>query len=118
LHFEVATKFRDAIKAGAPWALMMALRNMPRWRWDRYDKQTGMPAVADAGEPSTIKVQFVVPSKRPEEPEPPPSIDLTPQGPQPQPNYDLKVLPKPSPRIETPFGWLEQRNDKGKGWMR
>jgi hypothetical protein len=45
LHFQIVRKFRDAIEAGQPWALMMALRNLPRFRWDRYDSK-GMPFVA------------------------------------------------------------------------
>jgi hypothetical protein len=60
LHFQVVRKFRDAIEAGAPWALMMALRNLPRFRFDRYDSK-GVPFIAGDGE-KTIEVQFVMPS--------------------------------------------------------
>jgi hypothetical protein len=60
LHFEV-TKFRDAINAGAPWALMMALRNFPRFRFDRYDGKPFLPG----DEPKTINVEFCFPTAKP-----------------------------------------------------
>src|SRR5262245_55752076 len=69
-----------------------------RFRWDRYD-QKGLPF----DEEKTINVEFVMPSKKPEEPKPP--IDVTPQaaGPE-QPVADVPRIEGPRPRFETGTG--------------
>src|SRR5262245_23078522 len=39
LHSLVGSKFHEAIAAGAPWAIQCALRNLPGYRFDRYNEK-------------------------------------------------------------------------------
>ena len=120
LHFQIVRKFRDAIEAGQPWALMMALRNLPRFRWDRYDSK-GMPFVA-GDEEKTIEVQFVLPSAKPQDQPKPPAVDVTPPGP---PDYSLPAIEAPRPRFRTETGAVYEMprgsafgQPDPKGWMK
>jgi hypothetical protein len=123
LHFEVVRKFRDAIGRGEVWALQMALRNMPRFRWDRYDNK-GMPFIAEDDSDRKVQIEFVLPTKKPEEQPPKPIVDVTPSQPV---DYKQPRLEPPPVRIRTECGVLEmpaneqpsafERPDP-KGWMR
>jgi hypothetical protein len=100
-HGLVASKFRLAIEAEKPWAILAALRNLPGYRWDQYGKVTS-PAFANDGDDPQIKVEFVYP-------DPPKAIDVTP--PQPagyaadaKPDYSVPAIEPPRPRVQTDSG--------------
>jgi hypothetical protein len=119
LHSLVASKFHDAIDKGAPWALMMALRNLPGYRFDRYDKGV-LPFAPGNDEPTDIRISFVCPSKRAE------PIDVMPPSPYPPDapaDYSKPALPVPPERIKTEFGIVEHPRsvfDRGapNDWMK
>jgi hypothetical protein len=113
-RFEITTKLREAVRAGQPWAILAALRNVFRW-----DRQDGMPLFAH--EPQNIQIQFCMPDKKPEGPQPP--VDVTPQ---PKPDYNLPAIEAPRPRFHTEAGTYEMPRTEPsifqppnpKGWMR
>jgi hypothetical protein len=138
LHFKVASKLRDAIEAGAPWALMMAARNMARFQWDRYNHQ-GLPLIAGDTEKS-IEVVFCLPDAKPQTNGDgrrngysggggsAPVIDAYANK---QPDLSLKALEPPRPRQHTEYGIHEQPREPPrepprsafeqpdpKGWMK
>jgi hypothetical protein len=119
LRLEISMKFREAINAGAPWAIMQALRNLAPWRFDRYDSK-GMPLLGDSEK--TISIEFVMPSKKPEQP----PVDVTPPasaGPE-QPITEVPRIEGPRPRFRTEAGMYEMPRDSifkppdPKGWMK
>ena len=101
LHALVTSQFYKALKAGAPWAVQVALRNL-QWKWDRYDKN-GTPFIANNDKVDEIKITFVTPSRK----DKPPPIDVTPpaspyeNG---KPNYDMPAIEPPRPRAQTATG--------------
>jgi hypothetical protein len=93
-RFEITTKLREAVRAGQPWAILAALRNVFRW-----DRQDGMPLLTH--EPQNIQIQFCMPDKKPEEPKPP--VDVTPPastGPV-QPLDQVPRIEGPRPRFRS-----------------
>src|SRR5262249_11940051 len=122
LHFEVIQKFRQAIARGEAWSLQMALRNLPRFRWDRYDSK-GMPFLAD-GEGKAIHIKFGMPSNKPEQP----PIDVAPPGSggREQPITEVPRIEAPRPRFRTEAGVYEMPRDtpsafaqpNPRGWMK
>jgi hypothetical protein len=118
-RFEVTTKLREAVRAGQPWAILAALRNVFRW-----DRQDGMPLLTH--EPQNIQVEFIMPSKKPAEPLKPP-VDVTPSRPE-QPIDQVPRIEGPRPRFRTDSGAVyEMPRDEPpsafaqpnpKGWMR
>jgi hypothetical protein len=103
LHALVTNKFVEAIKNGSPWAIQRALRNLEKFRYDRYDK--GVPYIANPDPIDEIKITFVQPSRKEE----PPPIDVTPPAYQnAQPDYSKPVLEPPRERTRTEFGAIHE----------
>ena len=105
LHALVANQFVKAIKAGSPWAIQCALRNLQRFRFDRYDKGA-VPYIANNDDTPEIKITFHPGpgNKKPED-----VIDVTPPAYQnAEPNYDVPAVEKPRPRQHTDYGIVEQ----------
>src|SRR5262249_43729848 len=63
LHALVSSKFVEAIKDGSPWAMQCALRNLPRFKYDRYDRT--IPFIP-GDEKDDIQITFVYPSAKPQ----------------------------------------------------
>jgi hypothetical protein len=98
-----ASKYFQALKAGEPWAIRMAMRN--RFNWVTEGSQLLPPdhlGQAD-GEGIALQINFVSPSKKPE------PIEVAPSPYQnAQPNYDVPAIEKPRLRQRTDFGIIEQ----------
>jgi hypothetical protein len=117
-RFEITTKLRDAVRAGQPFAILAALRNVFRW-----DRQDGMPLFAQ--EPQNIKIEFLPgPGQCSGSAAAKPPVDVTPAGPV-QPITEVPRIEAPRPRFETPSGAVyEAPRDSiwgrpdSKGWMK
>ena len=96
LRAEIVGRWRAALKNG--WAVEAGLRNKCGWDPGRYGGLIGSPD--DGGINPTVQIEFVMPSgNRLPELEYDRPIDPT-----------QKRLPPPLPRIDTPFGVLEDRD--------
>jgi hypothetical protein len=104
LHALVTNEFVKAIRKGSPWAIQCALRNLERFRWDRYDKGA-IPYIANSDDPGEIKITF---HPGPGNKQPEPAIDVTPSAYEnASPNYDVPAIEPPRPRQHTDFGVVE-----------
>jgi hypothetical protein len=118
MHALVASKLKQAVENGAPWAIMLSARNLPQFRWDRSGKD-GL-VLPPGGGVDGIQISFVSPSK-PAEP-----VDVTPPSPYPadaQPDYTRQAIEPPRQRERTAFGIVEQPRsvfDRGSNddWMK
>ena len=100
LHALVTNKFVEAIKNGSPWAIQCALRNLERFRYDRYDKGA-VPYIANNDPIDEIKITFVTPTPKPEDA----VLDLTPAPYQnAQPDYSKPAIEAPRERTRAEFG--------------
>jgi hypothetical protein len=94
----IASKYFEALEAGEAWAVRLGMRNKYNWVIEGSTPPSA-EVLGNGGQP-TIQIEFVSPSRKPEEPKPP--IDVTPQ---PEPNYNLpaigcsKMAPVPVPNL-------------------
>jgi hypothetical protein len=106
LHALVANQFVKAIKSGSPWAIQCALRNLQRFRFDRYDKGA-VPFLANNDDPTEIKITFHPGpgNKKPEDA----AIDVTPAAYEnAQPDYSKPAIEPPRERTRTAFGAIHE----------
>ena len=86
-----------------------------KYNWVIEGSAPPPPEVLGIGESDRlIQVQFVMPTAKKPEDQPPPPIDVTPQGP---PDYSRPALEPPRPRERTPFGAVFEQ-PKGTDWVK
>jgi hypothetical protein len=117
----VASKYFEALEEGRDWAIRLGMRNRFGWINEGAVPLPPPTDAPDAPENNVIQIEFVVPTRRKEEP---PPIDATPQDP---PDYTRPALEPPrTMRVETPFGeWRIDDKPSGiferpqkDGWMK
>jgi hypothetical protein len=112
LHALVTSQFYKALKAGAPWAVQVALRNL-QWKWDRYDKN-GTPFIANNDKVDEIKITFV-PGPGQKEP-----IDVKPPAHNPYANqpadWSKPQIEPPPERTVTPTGAIHEHRKVDPDW--
>jgi hypothetical protein len=105
-HALVTNELVKAVKRGAPWAIQTALRNLERFRWDRYDKGA-MPYIANNDDTSEIKITF-----HPGPGNKPSPIDVTPSPYAGHaPDYSKPAIEPPPPRQTTASGAIYEHRE-------
>jgi hypothetical protein len=119
LHALVASKLQKAIDEEKPWAIMMAARNLPQYRWDRSGRDgLVLPPPGEGGQ--NIEITFITPAAKGAQAAP---VDVTPPSDvyvnQPA-DLSKPALPAPTSRsIDPGYGLGPWRTDRDpNSWMK
>jgi hypothetical protein len=109
------------LREGREYAVRLGLKNRYGWSTEGAPPPPSVLGIVHDQEP-TMKIEFVMPSKKPESESSPPIIDATPQPE--QPISEVPRIEPPRPRQSTPVRVFEQprgsifNRPDGKDWMR
>jgi hypothetical protein len=109
----IATKYVDALRKGAPWAIKAGLRQRFGWSLEGGSPLTVIEDAIEGARAKGIEVSFCLPEPQPIAP----PVDIIPPAyADAKPDPSRPALPPPPERRRGPLGWLEERPGSGQDW--